>query len=378
VDAVAAEFRREVGREPDGIWAAPGRVNLIGEHTDYNDGFVLPVAIDRRATVVAARRPDRRLRLWSRQEGAVELSLDDVGPGQLKGWSAYAAGPLWVLAEAGVDVGGMDLLLDSDVPAGAGLSSSAAVLCAVTMAAHDLAGGSMPPGRLALLARRAEVEVAGVPTGIMDQMVAMLATAGHALFLDTRSLATEQIPLPLKELDRTLLVIDTRAPHQLTDGAYADRQAACAAAARVLGVPALRDVTVAEVEAAAAALGPVGLRRARHVVTENTRVLDTVELLRARSLDEVGVLMVASHESLRDDFEVTVPELDVAVDAAMAAGAVGARMTGGGFGGSVIAVVPDALVDAVCDGVRSAFGGNGFGPPGIITATPSDGARRIA
>jgi galactokinase len=379
VARVAAAFRERVGRDPDGVWAAPGRVNLIGEHTDYNDGFVLPAAIDRLVLAAAGRRDDGRLRLWSLQsEPPADLHLAEVGPGKVEGWAAYPAGVAWALGQAGVEVGGADLVVDGDVPAGAGLSSSAALECATATALADLEGAGLDRVTLAGLARRAENEVVGVPSGAMDQMVSMLGRAGHALFLDTRSLDTEQVPLPLEAAGLRLVVIDTRAGHRLVDGAYADRRAACEAAAATLGVPALRDATPTQVEAAAAALGEEGLRRARHVVTENARVLEAVRLLRAGELERLGPLLAASHASLRDDYEVSSPELDTAVEAAVAAGAVGARMTGAGFGGSALALAPVDLVGRVDEQVRAAFAAAGFGPPAVDAVVPSDGARRLA
>jgi galactokinase len=379
VARVAAAFRERTGRDPDGVWAAPGRVNLIGEHTDYNDGFVLPTAIDRLVLAAAGRRDDRRLRLWTLQsEPPADLHLADVGPGKVEGWAAYPAGVAWALGQAGVTVGGADLVVDGDVPAGAGLSSSAALECATATALADLEGAGLDRVTLAGLARRAENEVVGVPSGAMDQMVSMLGRAGHALFLDTRSLDTEQVPLPLEAAGLRLVVIDTRAGHRLVDGAYADRRAACEAAAATLGVPALRDATPAQVEAAADALGEEGLRRARHVVTENARVLEAVRLLRAGELERLGPLLAASHASLRDDYEVSSPELDTAVAAAVAAGAVGARMTGAGFGGSALALARTDLVGRVDEQVRAAFAAAGFGPPAVAAVVPSDGARRLA
>jgi galactokinase len=276
-----------------------------------------------------------------------------------------------------VEVGGADLVVDGDVPAGAGLSSSAALECATATALADLAGAGLDRVALAGVARRAENEVVGVPSGVMDQMASMLGRAGHALFLDTRSLATEQVPLPLEASGLCLVVLDTRAGHRLVDGAYADRRAACEAAAATLGVPALRDATLSQVEAAAGALGEVGLRRARHVVSENARVLEAVELLRAGELDRLGPLLAASHASLRDDYEVSSPELDTAVEAAVAAGAVGARMTGAGFGGSAIALAGADLADEVGERVRDAFAAAGFGPPEVAPVVAADGARRL-
>jgi galactokinase len=379
VGPVVAAFRERTGRDPEGVWAAPGRVNLIGEHTDYNDGFVLPAAIDRLVLVAAGRRAGGRLRLWSLQaEPPADLELAGIGPGKVGGWAAYPAGVAWALGQAGVELGGADLVVDGDVPAGSGLSSSAALECATATALADLGGAGLDRAALAGLARRAENEVVGVPSGVMDQMVSMLGRAGHALFLDTRSLGTEQVPLPLEAAGLCLVVIDTRAGHRLVDGAYADRRAACQAAAAVLGVPALRDATPALLEQHATALGDPGLRRARHVVTENARVLAAVELLRAGDLDRLGPLLAASHASLRDDYEVSSPELDTAVEVAVAAGAVGARMTGAGFGGSAIALVETALAGRVADRARDAFAAAGFGPPQVTTVVPSDGARRLA
>jgi galactokinase len=379
VARVAAAFRERAGRDPDGVWAAPGRVNLIGEHTDYNDGFVLPVAIDRLVLAAASRRDDGRLRLWSLQsEPPADLALAEVGPGKVEGWAAYPAGVAWALGQAGVEVGGADLVVDGDVPAGAGLSSSAALECATATALADLEGAGLDRVAVAGLARRAENEVVGVPSGVMDQMASMLGRAGHALFLDTRSLNTEQVPLPLEAAGLCLVVIDTRAGHRLVDGAYADRRAACEAAAATLGVPALRDATPAQVEAAADALGEEGLRRARHVVTENARVLEAVRLLRAGELERLGPLLAASHASLRDDYEVSSPELDTAVEAAVTAGAVGARMTGAGFGGSALALARADLVGRIDGQVQAAFAAAGLGPPSVAAVVPSDGARRLA
>jgi galactokinase len=382
-DQLAVAFRARAGRDPEGVWFAPGRVNLIGEHTDYADGFVLPVAIDRGVLVAAAPRDDGRLRCWSLQESdAADLRLEEIGPGKVEGWAAYPAGVAWALAASAAPAGGLgaDLVVDGDVPAGAGLSSSASLECATALALAELSGalGGLRPAELAGLARRAEVEVVGMPCGVMDQMISMLGRPGHALFLDTRTMATEQLPLGLEAAGLRLLVIDTRAKHRLVEGAYAERRASVEEAARVLGLPALRDATPELVEAAAAELGDPGLRRARHVVGENARVLRTAELLRAGRLDLLGPVLAASHASLRDDFEVSCPELDAAVGAATASGALGARMTGAGFGGSALALVPEALVDRVTTAVLAAFEVEGFRPPEIIPVRVSGGARRVA
>ena len=372
---VAAAFVERMGRPPDGIWAAPGRVNLIGEHTDYNDGFVLPAAIDRHVVVAAARRPDRKIRAWSAQEGdAPDQRLGEPGPGG--GWAAYVGGVAWALGADGADLGGFDLVVDSDLPAGAGLSSSAALEAAVALALADLFEGPFDRKGLALAGQRAEAEIVGMPCGIMDQMAVLLGRAGHALFLDTRSLDAELVPLP-PGLD--LVVIDTRVARRLAAAPYAERRQACEAAAALLGVVALRDVSLPELEAAADRLGPVLFRRARHVVTENARVLALVAALAAGDPPPWDSLMAASHASLRDDFEVSCPELDLAVAKAVESGAVAARMTGAGFGGSAIALVPGepGLVEALTQAVETAFAARGLAQPAVLRVATADGARRV-
>ena len=389
------------------VWSAPGRVNLIGEHTDYNDGFVLPFALSRRTTVTATR-IDHPLWTVRSSYGDASMTFDaaDLEPGRVQGWAGYVAGIVWVLRDSGTDVPFADIEVTSDLPVGAGLSSSAALECATLAALLDLAGDDPSPredppredvpredraredlpredlsrhdlsrGRWPELARRAENEYVGVPCGILDQSAVVHCRTGHALFLDCRSGQAQDVPLDLAEAGLEILVIDTRAPHRHAGGEYANRRATCEAAARALGVPALRDVT--DLSAALSTLDDdVARRRTRHVVTENQRVLDTVELLRAGRIAEIGPLLTASHASLRDDFEVTVPELDVAVESALEGGALGARMTGGGFGGCVIALVPAGLGPAITQAVSKAFAGNGFVPPAFFAATPADGVRR--
>jgi len=361
-------------------WRAPGRLNLIGEHTVYNDGFVLPLALPYATTATVSARGDGRLRLRSVQRGGeeAELAVAELAPGAVGGWAAYAAGVVWALREAGRDVGGgFDVAVDGDVPEGAGLSSSAALECAVAAAVDDVAGLGLSRSELALLAQRAENGFVGVPSGVMDQMASMLCTAAHALFLDCRSLAAEQVPLDVESAGLTVLVVDTRTAHQLADGEYGRRRAACEAAARRLGVPALRDVPVAELDAALARLDDAEQRRrVRHVVTEDDRVLRTVEALRAGRTAEIGPLLSASHASLRDDYEVTVPQLDVAAAAAEEAGALGARMTGGGFGGCVLTLVEAGRAGAVREAVSRAYADAGFGAPDFFEALPSQGAQR--
>jgi galactokinase len=347
------------------------------------------------------------LRMVSRQHGGpggavVEAAVAGLEPGSVDGWAGYPAGVVWRLREAGLLAGqGFDLVVDGDVPAGAGLSSSAALECAVVRAIDDVLGLGLSGPEAAAHARGAENEFVGVPSGVMDQMASLMCAEGSVLFLDTRSMATRQVPLDLDTGDGgglTLLLVDTNAPHQLVDGEYADRQRACARAARALGVAALRDIPPAGLDAALARLeqalarldaaagtgtGPgadadVVRRRVRHVVTENARVLDVVGLLDAGRPGEIGPLLTDSHVSLRDDFEVTVPELDTAVEAALGAGALGARMTGGGFGGSVVILARSADAAAVTDAVAAAFAARGFAPPRPVPATPSAGAHRIS
>ena len=359
-------------------WFAPGRVNLIGEHTDYNDGFVLPLALTLGTTVTATRRSDRLLRITSAQEpgAVVEVALDGLAPSPDLGWAAYVAGTAWALERAGVRLPGADLHADSTVPRGAGLSSSAALECATAGALLDLAGRELPGIEVALLAQRAENEYVGMPCGLMDQAVSVLAQAAHLLLLDTRSREHRQVPFDPAAEGLRLLVIDTRAPHVLVDGGYAARRAQCEAAARELGVPALRDVD--DLPAALARLDDDVLRRrVRHVVTEDARVLEVVALLEAGDVRGIGPVLTRSHASLRDDFAVSCGELDLAVESALAAGALGARMTGGGFGGSAIALVDADLVAATEAAVAAAFAREGLAPPVIVHAAPGPGYGRV-
>ncbi len=370
-------FASSYGREPDGVWRAPGRVNLIGEHTDYNDGLVLPIALPLQVTVAAAARDDGILRLRSRQDDAtVEVALDSLAPGSASGWTSYPAGAAWVLRDAGYPVGGADVLVDSDLPTGAGLSSSAALLCATATALLDLAGIEIERAEIARLAQRAENVFVGAPVGLMDQMASMCCTAGHALFFDVQAMTVAQVPFDPAAFGLRLLVVDVNAPHRLVDSEYADRRASCDQAAAILGVPSLRAVT--DLDGALARLDDDVLhRRVRHVVTEIGRVSQAVELLRAGRLREVGPLFTASHASMRDDFEITVPELDVAVDTALETGALGARMTGGGFGGCIIALIEEAAADPTYAAIEKAFADSGFAAPSLIVADPSDGAGRL-
>jgi galactokinase len=364
-----------------GVWAAPGRVNLIGEHTDYNDGFVLPFALPHRTVVEASAVDTPRWTVRSEQfDGGVEFTEADLKPGAVPGWAGYVAGVVWVLREAGLPVPGARMAIASDVPLGAGLSSSAALECAVLAALVDLGGLDLPISERPALAQRAENDYVGMPCGIMDQSASTLCRAGHALFLDCRTRQTAQIPFDLSAAGLAMLVVDTKAPHRHVSGEYAARRAACESAAAALRVPALRDVTdLRDLSAALSRLDDEVLRRrVRHVVTENLRVLSVVDLLRAGEPRRIGPLMTESHASMRDDFEITVPEVDTAVSAALGAGAYGARMTGGGFGGCVLALVDADATDLVAAAVAEAFAARGFAAPAPFVATPSAGATRLA
>ena len=381
VDTVTAAFVERYGSAPAGVWSAPGRVNLIGEHTDYNDGFVMPFALAQAVTMAGATRTDGRWRVTTLNLPAAdgsetqEFGRDDLVPG-MTGWQAYVAGVVWALTEAGHQVPGADLVLTSDVPVGAGLSSSAALECATLTVLADLGELDIAPLERAKLARRCENEFVGAPTGLMDQAASTLCRVGHALFFDCRSFATEQVHLALDEAGLELLVLDTQTPHALVDSEYADRRRTCEEAARLLGVPALRDVTDAD-EALTRLPDPVMQRRVRHGVTENARVLAAAEVLREDRITDLAPLLDASHASMRDDFEITVPTVDLAVDTAKEAGALGARMTGGGFGGCIIALVGAGTADSVAAAVADAFADAGHGPPRHFVGLPSAGAERV-
>jgi galactokinase len=364
---------------PEGVWAAPGRVNLIGEHTDYNDGFVLPIAIDRHAVVALGTRPDDRIRLWSLEEAdPVDVSFDEVGPGTIHGWGAYAAGVAWALRRASGSPGsGFEGVVTSSVPIGAGLSSSAALGSAFASGLAELWDAHLDPIALARVAQRAEVEVAGVPCGLMDQMASILCRSGHALFVDMRTLSIDHIPADLTATGVELLIIRTMAPRRLVEGRYADRRAECDSAALALGVDALRDVSLDRLERAAGRLDARRYRRARHVVTENARVLAFVQDLRGGRADGLGSLLTASHRSLRDDFEVSTPELDTAVEAALSTGALGARMIGAGFGGSVLALAPRTIAGRIAAAATTSLPEHGFAAPDVFTVTPAGGSRRV-
>ncbi|MFJ3825339.1 galactokinase [Streptomyces nodosus] len=379
---VREDFRELFGTAPEGVWSAPGRVNLIGEHTDYNDGFVMPFALPHTTLAAVSRRTDGLLRLHSADVGGgvVELRADELTPGSDKGWTAYPAGVVWALREASHGVTGADVHLASTVPTGAGLSSSAALEVVVALALNDLFGLGLEPRRLARLCQRAENVYVGAPTGIMDQTASACCEDGHALFLDTRDLSRRQIPFDPAAAGLRLLVVDTRVKHAHSDGEYGRRRAGCEKGAALLGVDALRDVPLAELDAALARLGDdEELRRlVRHVVTEDARVERVAALLEAGDIRAIGPVLTRGHASLRDDFRISCPELDLIVDTARSAGAPGARMTGGGFGGSAIVLAEETEVAALTEAIENAFTTANFTPPRIFEAVPSAGARRLS
>jgi galactokinase len=377
LEALSQTFQAIYGHPPAGVWAAPGRVNLIGEHTDYNHGYVMPFALGQQTLVACSARTDGRWSAYSSLTGqAATFTAEELIPG-MTGWQTYVAGIVWALRQAGYDIGGAEFAVDSSVPVGAGLSSSAALECAVLTALVELYDVELGGMQQALLARQCENEFARAPTGVMDQAASILCERDHALFLDCKTLDFERVPLRLAATGWELLVLDTNTPHEHVGGAYADRRRACEAAAQTLGISTLRDVD--DVDTALTRLtGPVLRRRVRHVVTENRRVLQAREVLAADRIDELGPILDASHRSMRDDFEITVPTVDLAAETARDAGAAGARMTGGGFGGCVIALVASGAATEIFARVEQAFAGAGFDAPQRYPAQPSQGARRLS
>ena len=388
--AAAAEraaqlFEESFGYQPDGVWSAPGRVNIIGEHVDYQDGLCLPMAISHRCFAAAARTPTNRLRLRSVQDETVlDIDARTLSPETVTGWPAYVAGVLWALGSriSGASTRGMDILIDGQVPLGAGLSSSAALECSAAEAIEDLLSLSTEPLDRVRAAITAETDFAGASTGGLDQSASVLSREGHALFLDCRDFSTRPVPWDLASQGLALLITDTRAEHSHVDGEYTARRADSEQAARELGVDTLRDVEATDPAALETLLATIQdevvRRRAHHVITEIQRVREFDALLAAgtvrENVTELGALLNASHDSLREDYEVTVAQLDVAVDAARAAGAHGARMTGGGFGGSTIALVEAEQAEQVAAAIAAAFTEQGFEAPVFFLALPSEGA----
>jgi galactokinase len=376
MNQIEKKFLETFGVEPDLVAAAPGRVNLIGEHIDYSDGFVLPFAIKDRTLVAARKRNDSTVRIASaqRRNKIVTVDISKVKPGLKGEWERYALGVLWAL---GVKEG-VDLLIDGHVPLGAGLSSSAALECSVATAMNHLFDLGFNLEELARLTQKAENQYVGVPCGIMDQSVSLMATQGSALLLDCRDLTTKNIPFDVASSGLELLIIDTQAHHALTDGGYAERRASCESVVAKLGITSLRELSMEQLENSRGLLTETEFIRARHAVTEMKRVLECVDALSKSEFEKVGELINQSHASLRDDYTVSCPELDTAVEAALAAGALGSRMVGGGFGGSAIALIQASKTSETIRSIEKAFASKGFKAPRFFTSLPSQGAELLS
>ncbi|CAN2185743.1 GalK Galactokinase [Candidatus Nanopelagicaceae bacterium] len=372
MSSISHEFQTLFGHLPEVTSEAPGRVNLIGEHIDYSEGFVLPFAIANRTHAAISRSSDGLVRVSShqRRNNIFSISISDVKPGSKGDWEKYVLGVIWSL---GITEG-LNILVDGNVPAGAGLSSSASLECAVAVGLNTLLNLGLSEKELARATQRAENEYVGMPCGIMDQSVSIMGKAGSALLIDCRDLSTESIPFSVADAGLELLIIDTQAHHALVDGGYAERRASCESAAVKLGVKSMRELTMEHLLAEKDTLSEVEFIRARHAVSEISRVLATVESLKGGDFEEVGALINQSHNSLRDDYAVSCPELDLAVEAARSAGALGSRMVGGGFGGSAIALLRVKDVDKARTAIAEAFSNQGFKKPRFFTSLPSAGA----
>ncbi|MEA3345668.1 MAG: galactokinase [Chloroflexota bacterium] len=376
-----AAFERRFGREPQIIARAPGRVNLIGEHTDYNDGFVLPVAIDCQVLVAAAPRPDRTVHLYALDfEAQSSFSLEDIQPDEEQGWSNYQRGVGWALQEEGLDLMGLEAVITSDVPIGSGLSSSAAIEVSIATAWKLLSGFELDPVRLALLCQKAENEFVGANCGIMDQFISVLGQRDHALLVDCRSLDYQLVPVPR---GAAIVVADTMKRRGLVDSEYNARRRECEEGVQLLrehisGVRALRDVTPQQFAQHAERLPPVIRRRCRHVIEENARVEGAVVALDVGDLASFGELMIASHRSLRDDYEVSCRELDVMMEAALKVeGVYGSRMTGAGFGGCTVSLVREKAVLDFRERVAAEYEAIVGVQPQIYVCRASDGAGAV-
>ena len=376
MSSIEEKFLETFGEEPDLVAAAPGRVNLIGEHIDYSEGFVLPFAIKDRTMVAARKRDDSTVRVASaqRRNKIVTVDIADVKPGLKGEWERYALGVLWSMGVTS----GVDLMIDGHVPLGAGLSSSAALECSVATAMNHLFDMGFNLEELARLTQKAENQYVGVPCGIMDQSVSLMATNGFALLLDCRDLSTRNIPFDVASHGLELLIIDTQAHHALTDGGYAERRASCESVAAKLHVKSMRELTITQLDSSRDLLSETEYIRARHAITEMKRVLDCVEALSSGDFVKVGQLLNQSHLSLRDDYNVSCPELNAAVEASLVAGALGSRMVGGGFGGSAIALIQASKTSETIGVAEKAFADKKFKAPRFFTSLPSQGAELLS
>ena len=365
-------FHELFGHRAEVLAEAPGRVNLIGEHIDYSEGFVLPFAIADRTYAAIARNNDGLVRIASQQRKNRIFTIDikDVKPGSAGEWEKYILGVIWTMGVTS----GVDILVDGHVPSGAGLSSSAALECSVAVGLNQLFGFGKSLEDMARATQKAENEYVGMPCGIMDQSVSLMGREGAALLLDCRDLTTESVPFDVASAGLELLIIDTQAHHALVDGGYAERRASCESVAAKFGIVSMRHLTMDTLESRKSEITETEFIRARHAVTEIQRVKDAVAALRASDFTTLGRLINESHISLRDDYTVSCPELDAAVAAALEVGALGARMVGGGFGGSAIALIQADQIENVKSSIRDAYAAAGFKAPRFFTSLPSAGA----
>jgi len=380
ITEVKRGFENCFSGDPTGVWMAPGRVNLIGEHTDYNEGFVFPFALDRQTFAAVRLRNDSLAKVASSFSKELhEVDIHQISKNQSHDWAAYPFGVAWALQKMSDIRGrGFECFIASNVPVGAGLSSSAAIECSIGIALNDLWSAGLSKPQLARVGQLAENEIVGAPTGIMDQSASLLGQVDCGVFLDCRTLETEAVELGFNKAGLVLLIIDTKVAHRLVDGGYAARRQACEVGAAKMNVSSLRDLGTRDLERAQQILDEVTFRRVRHVVTENERVLETVRTLKSKGARAIGNLMVESHWSMRDDFEISIEELDSAVEVALTNGAIGARMTGGGFGGAAIALTPIEKVGHVREEILKAFEKSSYLTPDIFTVSAGAGARRVS
>jgi galactokinase len=372
MSALENTFQELFGRKAEVLAEAPGRVNLIGEHIDYSEGFVLPFAIADRTYAAIARNSDGLVRIASQQRKNRIFTIDikDVKPGSAGDWEKYVLGVIWTLGISS----GVDILVDGTVPSGAGLSSSAALECSVAVGLNALFALGKSLEDLARATQKAENDYVGMPCGIMDQSVSLMGREGSALLLDCRDLSTESVPFDVASAGLELLIIDTQAHHALVDGGYAERRASCESVAAKFAIPSMRHLTMDVLNARKSEITETEYIRARHAVTEIQRVKDAVAALKTSDFTTLGRLINESHFSLRDDYTVSCPELDAAVDASLQAGALGSRMVGGGFGGSAIALIKADQIESVKEAIKSAYAAKGFKAPRFFTSLPSAGA----
>jgi galactokinase len=378
-DAVLG-FKSLYNYEPKGVWAAPGRVNLIGEHTDYNEGFVFPFAINRHTVAAISLRDDNLVRVASSFSTAThETDVLTIQKSDEHEWASYPFGVAWAIQQLStVTPKGFDCFINSDVPVGAGLSSSAAIECAIGVALNQLWDAGLSKSELARAGQLAENVIVGAPTGIMDQSASLLGKKDHGVFLDCQSLESEIVELGFAQAGLELLIIDTQVAHRHADGGYASRRAACELGAKIMGVPSLRYLSSEDLTKSKDLLDDVTFRRVRHVVTENERVLETIKLLKATGPLAIGNLMHESHVSMRDDFEISIEELDLIVSTSMDCGAIGSRMTGGGFGGAAIALAKTEDIPQIIRSIAEAFEKSGYIEPNFFTVTAADGASQLS